>query len=296
VDAGKAIAALITNTEEVLHYLEVVGRAQPLTEDPAPYIAVPTTAGTGSEVTKNSVIKSEKDSYKASIRHVKMVPDVAVVDPVLTLGVPPTVTAHTGLDALCQCMEPFLSCMANPVTDALAKEGMSRAVRSLRTAVADGNNLKAREDMALCSVLGGLCLANAKLGAVHGFSGVLGGMFEEAPHGLICAALLPHAFRVNVRVLTREVNAGNLEYQKYLDRHAEVAQLLTGNLQASAEDGAIWLETLTKDLNIPSLAGIGMKPEHYANAVEMSKQSSSMKGNPIVLSSEELLEILEAAV
>mmetsp|Transcript_31051 Transcript_31051/g.41035 ORF Transcript_31051/g.41035 Transcript_31051/m.41035 type:complete len:459 (-) Transcript_31051:523-1899(-) len=296
IDAGKAISALITNKEEVLHYLEVVGRGQPLTENPVPYIAVPTTAGTGSEVTKNAVIKSEEHNIKASLRSAKMLPTVAIVDPLLTVGCPPSVTAHTGLDALCQCIEPYVSGMANPFTDALAKQGMASAARSLRKAVIDGNDIRAREDMALASVLGGLALANAKLGAVHGFAGVLGGMYEKAPHGAICAALLPHAFTVNVQALTREVNSGKSEYQTYLDRHVEVAQIITGNINASAEDGARWLQEIAKDLGIPSLAEIGMTPDDYDKAVEFSAKSSSMKGNPIELSTEELLQILKAAV
>jgi len=186
IDTGKAIAALLTNGGEPLDYLEVIGRGRPLTQPSAPMIAIPTTAGTGAEVTRNAVLASPKHRVKASLRSPHMLPDLAIVDPELTYAMPPDVTTSTGLDALTQVLEPFVSNKANPVTDALCREGLARGARSLRRAVRNGRDTAAREDMALTSLFGGLALANAKLGAVHGFAGVLGGMYH-APHGIICA-------------------------------------------------------------------------------------------------------------
>ena len=191
LDTGKAIAALLTNSGNLLDYLEIVGRGKQILQAPAPYIAIPTTAGTGTEVTRNAVIGSPEHGVKVSMRSPLMLPRLAVIDPQLTLSMPPPLTAFTGLDALTQLMEAFVSNKANPLTDGICREGMGRAARSLRKAFEDGKDQTAREDMAVASLFGGLALANAKLGAVHGFSGPLGGMFA-APHGAICGLLLPH--------------------------------------------------------------------------------------------------------
>jgi alcohol dehydrogenase class IV len=190
LDTGKAIAALLANGGEPLDYLEVIGRGRPLRKPAAPFIAIPTTAGTGAEVTRNAVLKSTEHQVKVSLRSPTMLPTLALVDPELTASMPPAVTASTGLDALTQVMEPYVSNKANPLTDALCREGMRRAARSLRRAYEDGRDAAAREDMAQASLFGGLALANAKLGAVHGFAGPLGGMFP-APHGVVCARLVP---------------------------------------------------------------------------------------------------------
>ena len=200
IDAAKAIAALAANGGDPLDYLEVVGRGQPLTQPSLPCIAIPTTAGTGAEVTRNAVLASPEHGIKASLRSPTMLPRLALVDPELTYSLPPAVTASTGLDALTQLIEPFTSSKANPLTDALCREGMMRAARSLRTAYEDGRDAAAREDMALASLFGGLALANAGLGVVHGFAGPVGGMFH-APHGAVCAAFLPHVMAVNARAL-----------------------------------------------------------------------------------------------
>src|SRR5688572_10188261 len=170
LDAAKAIAALLTNDGDLLDYLEVIGRAQPLTQASAPCIAIPTTAGTGSEVTRNAVLASTAHRVKVSLRSAHMLPRLALVDPELTYSLPPATTATTGLDALTQLIEPYVSARSNPVTDALCVDGIRRAARSLRLAVEEGGNPSAREDMALASLFGGLALANAGLGAVHGFA------------------------------------------------------------------------------------------------------------------------------
>src|SRR5437867_10940748 len=165
IDAAKAVAALTTNEGDVLDYLEVIGRAMPLTSPPLPVIAVPTTAGTGAEVTRNAVLASPEHRVKVSLRSPLMLPKVALVDPELTYELPAGLTASTGLDALTQLIEPYVSCKANPLTDAICIEGIRRVARSLRRAFDDGAR-SAREDMALASLFGGLALANAGLGAV----------------------------------------------------------------------------------------------------------------------------------
>jgi alcohol dehydrogenase class IV len=191
LDGGKALAALMTNAADPLEYLEVVGRGQPLKSTPAPMIAIPTTAGTGSEVTRNAVLASPEHGVKASLRSASMLPRLAVVDPELTWDLPPAITASTGLDALTQLIEPYVSTRANAMTDLYCVEGMRRAAVALPRAYADGADRAARHDMAWASLLGGLSLANAGLGAVHGFAAPVGGMFP-APHGAISELLISY--------------------------------------------------------------------------------------------------------
>ena len=173
IDLAKAAAALMTNPGDPFDYLEVIGKGLPLINRPAPCIAIPTTAGTGAEVTKNAVLASPEHKVKVSIRHPLMMPVLAIVDPECTLSMPPAVTAATGLDALTQLLEAFITKKANPMTDGFCREGLPRAVRSLRRAFENGSDLPAREEMVLASLFGGLALANAGLGAVHGFAGSL---------------------------------------------------------------------------------------------------------------------------
>ncbi len=290
VDLGKAAAALLANPEDPLEYLEVVGRGRALRKPALPLVAVPTTAGTGAEVTKNAVLASEEHRVKASLRHDSMLPALALVDPELTLSMPPAVTAATGLDALTQCLEPYVSCQHNPMTDALSLEGMRRGAQALPHAYRDGADLGAREDMALCSLFGGLSLANAKLGAVHGFAAPIGGQFES-PHGAVCARLLPLVMEANVAAL-RQRAAGSAA----LLRYARVAQVLTGRVDASVEDGIAFVRELCAALAVPALASYGMRPEHVADVVSKAAAASSMKGNPIVLTTEELRAVLERAL
>ena len=197
IDLAKAVAALATNGGDPLDYLEVIGRGQPLVRRPLPFIAVPTTAGAGAEVTRNAVLASPGDGVKASLRSPLMLPRLALVDPELTLTLPRDVTAATGMDALAQLLEPYVSVRANPITDPLCLDGLARVARSLRRAWTDGADLDARTDMSLAALFGGLALANAGLGAVHGFAAAIGGRFD-APHGAVCAALLPDVVRANV--------------------------------------------------------------------------------------------------
>ena len=290
LDAGKAVAALATNPGDPLDYLEVIGRGQALTQPPLPYIAVPTTAGTGAEVTRNAVLTSTEHRVKVSLRSPLMLPRVALIDPVLTVSLPPHATASTGMDALTQVIEPFVSPAANPLTDAFARDGIARAARSLRQAVAHGDDLSAREDMALAALMGGLALANARLGAVHGFAAPIGGMFD-APHGAICAALLAPVMRTNIYALRQRAPE-----HPALGRYVEVARLLTGRPDADAEDGAAWVAALANDLGIPGLRAYGIEPAHCDEIARKAAQASSMKGNPIALTHDELMAVLEAAL
>jgi len=289
LDAGKAIAALLTNGGDLLEYLEVIGRGQPLSVAPAPFIAVPTTAGTGTEVTRNAVLDSPPHRVKVSLRSPRMLPRLAVVDPELTLDLPPEVTARTGLDALTQLIEPYVSNRANPLTDSFCVKGLTRASRSLRRAYHDGRDRAARADMSVASLLGGLALANAALGVVHGFAGPVGGMFP-APHGAVCAALLPYGIETNIRALRMRDPAGET-----LRRYETVARLLTGRPQASAEDTVEWTREICRELQIPSLRVYGVRDADWPALIERAMRASSMKGNPIALTPDELREVLVGA-
>ena len=260
IDLGKAVAALLANPGDPLDYLEVVGRGQALTERSVPFIAVPTTAGTGAEVTRNAVLRVAEAGQKVSLRSPLMLPALAVVDPELTLGLPPALTASTGMDALTQLIEPFVSVKANPLTDAICLEGLPRVARALPRAFHNGDDMDARTDMALGSLFGGLALANAALGAVHGFAAPIGGRFP-APHGAVCAALLPHVMTANVRALQARGDSDRL------DRFVRVARLLTGDPQASAGDGVDWVARLRDDLKVPPLAEYGIGHEDVDDLV-----------------------------
>ena len=289
LDTGKVIAAMLTNSGELEDYLEVVGPGKPLTQHPVPYIAIPTTAGTGAEVTRNAVLGVPEHRRKVSMRSPLMLPYLAVVDPVLTYSMPPSITASTGLDALTQLMEVYVCNKANPLTDGICREGLKRAGRSLQQAYENGSNPAAREDMTIASLFSGLALANAKLGAVHGFAGPLGGMIS-APHGVICARLLPYVMETNVQALQRRA-AGS----PALARYDEIAQLLTGMVTARAVDGLAWVQELCEALKVPPLAEFGLKEQDFPTVVAKSRKSSSMKGNPIILADDELMEILKKA-
>jgi alcohol dehydrogenase class IV len=290
IDAGKAIAALATNPGDPLDFLEVVGRGQPLHAAPLPFIAIPTTAGTGAEVTRNAVLAVPEQRVKVSLRSPLMLPRVALVDPELTCDLPPTLTASTGLDAFTQLLEPFVSCRANPLTDALCRDGLARAATALPRAFAHGHDAAARSDMALASLFGGLALANAGLGAVHGFAGPIGGMFD-APHGAVCAALLAPVTAANLSAL-----AAQAPDHPSLRRYREAARLVTGNPSATESELVPWLTELAARLGIPGLGRYGVRTEDFDVVVTKSANASSMKGNPIVLSVEELRSVLALAL
>jgi alcohol dehydrogenase class IV len=290
IDAAKAIAALLANPGDPLDFLEVVGRGRALARPSLPFVAIPTTAGTGAEVTKNAVLASTEQRVKVSLRSDFMLPRLALVDPELTLGMPPALTACTGLDALTQCLEPFVSCRANPITDALSRQGLERAARSLRRAFHAGDDGEARSDMALVSLFGGLSLANAKLGAVHGFAGPIGGRYP-APHGAVCARLLPWVAEQNIRALRARAPG-----HPSLERYAEAARIFTGRADAQAPDAVAWLHALVAELEVPRLSAYGLELGAVPELVARAQVASSMQGNPIPLTPEELAQTLEAAL
>lgn len=292
LDTGKAIAALVTNPGDLFDYLEVIGKGKPLVNPSLPCIAIPTTAGTGAEVTRNAVLESPEQNVKVSLRSPSMLPRLALVDPELTYDLPPDVTATSGLDALTQLIEPFVSVKANPMTDAICRAGLHHVARSLRRAYEDGRDREAREGMSLASLFGGLALANAALGAVHGYAGPLGGMLH-APHGALCARFLPLVMEANIQALAKRQ-----PQHPARKRYEEIAQILTGNSDATALDGARWASDVVEELKIPRLSAYRMRPEDFSlrEAVQKTQKANSFKGNPIVLDESELTQILEQAL
>jgi alcohol dehydrogenase class IV len=289
LDGAKAIAALMTNPGSPLDYLEVIGRGNSLIHPCAPCICIPTTAGTGCEVTRNSVLISPEHGVKVSLRSPWMLPFLAVVDPELTYSLPPSVTASTGMDALTQLLEPFVCKSANPLTDSICRDGIHRAAVSLYPAYSDGNNAEARENMALASLFGGLALANSGLGAVHGLAAVLGGR-HPIPHGIVCARLLPAAMEANLKALkSRDKDS------PALPRYDEIARLLTRVPTAKAEDGIEWIRSMNSRLAMPKLSVFGFTEKDMPATVAQAQKASSMKGNPITLTTDELTRILTSA-
>ena len=253
IDCAKAVSAMLTNDGSLLDYLEVVGKNLPLQKPGAPVIAIPTTSGTGSEATRNSVLSVPEEKVKVSLRNVNIIPRVALVDPLLTVSVPPAVTASSGMDAFTQLLESYLTPRSNILTDPLVLAGIERVSRSLLNAYQNGKDIPARVDMALGSLLSGITLTNAGLGAVHGFAGPIGGLFD-APHGLICASLLPAVVRANIKAIQ---NSG--EVNPAIFRFEEISRIITGNPHAAIEDGLAWIESLSASLNIPGLSSMGIQ-------------------------------------
>jgi alcohol dehydrogenase class IV len=285
LDVAKAAAVLATSGRDPLDHLEVIGAGRPIESSGLPCVAVPTTAGTGSEVTRNSVLSG--GGVKASLRSPLLLPKVAVVDPDLLVGVPKPTIAASGMDALSQLIEPLLSRRANPWTDALAREGIRRSARSLRRAYQEGmEDAGVREDLALASLFSGMCLANSGLGAVHGLAAAAGARLS-APHGAVCAAVLAAAMEVNLQAL-RDRAAEH----PALPRVAEVATLLTGRQDATPEDAIAWLQELTATLSIPGLANYGLDEPEIDAVVTAAQKASSMQANPIELRDEEVREIV----
>ncbi len=291
IDAGKAIAGLLTNGGSAIDYMEVVGKGKKITKQSLPYIAVPTTAGTGSEVTKNAVILSKNDGVKASIRSPLLVPKTAIIDPLLMASAPKDVTASCGLDALTQLIEAYTSIKAQPLTDALAIQGIECASKSLLFAFEDGNDISARKDMAYASLLSGICLANAGLGAVHGFASPVGGMFS-IPHGVICAALLAPVIEENIRNMISQV-----PFSEALTKYNRIGEIVSNLIFEDIREGASrvieYTQNITKLLKIPKLSKYGLAEKDFDKIIEMAKLSSSMRYNRVVLSDESLYRILK---
>ena len=290
IDAGKAISALMTNQGELEDYLEVVGKGLPVSNQAAPLIAIPTTAGTGSEVTRNAVIRILSHGIKVSLRGQKIIPRVAIIDPELTLQLPPQITAYTGMDALAQLIEPFLTLKSNPLTDAICLEGMKRSKRSLLKAFESGDDITAREDLSLASLFSGIALANSGLGAVHGIAGVIGGM-TPAPHGALCARLLPYVFEANAHFIA-EVDRESSANKKMI----MIGKVLLDSEAHDINETIDYLKDLVEKLKIDHLQSFGVHAKDFPAIIEHSLSSSSMKGNPVPLSREQIKRILEKAL
>lgn len=294
IDAGKALAILLANPGPIVDYLEVIGANRPFENLSMPCIAIPTTAGTGSEVTRNAVLRSLEHGVKVSLRHPSILPRVAIVDPELTLTMPMKVTASTGFDALTHLIEPFVCNQTNPIVDALCREGITKLTHWIKYACENPNFITARENMALCGTLGGLALTNARLGAVHGLAGAIGGLYN-APHGMVCAALLPKVFYSNASILRIEGKTKPAQ-RKLLDRFTEISRLLTGNKTHGFEAGSAYLEDLRGKLYIPDLSHWGVTEDDLPALAQKAMQSGSMKGNPVPLPEPILVSILHSAL
>ncbi|NDR59724.1 iron-containing alcohol dehydrogenase [Aliiruegeria sabulilitoris] len=284
IDAGKAIAALVPSERPMLDHLEVVGRGLPLEAAPLPFAAIPTTAGTGTEVTRNAVISVPEARRKVSLRDLAMLPRLAIVDPALTDGCPRGVTLASGLDAITQVMEPYLCTRANPLTDALCRDAIPAGLAALPRLMA-GEDPEARDAMAWVSLCGGLALANAGLGVIHGLAGPLGGL-SGAAHGAICGALLPHGLALNA------ARAKDTEVQRRFD---EIRGWIASAIPAAEGDAFGALATWSTRCGLPGLDALGVSAEDRAAAAEAAATSSSMKANPVALTVSELKAMMEAA-
>ena len=287
MDVAKAVAALLANPGDLMEYLEVVGKGQKLVHPSKPVVTIPTTAGTGSEVTRNAVISVPSQHVKVSMRSPYMLPAVALVDPELTFSMPPALTASTGMDAFIQVIEPYVSVNHNPMVDMFCRDAIPRAARNLFAVYQDGGKSEARTQMSWVSLMGGLSLANAGLGAAHGFAGPIGGMFSAA-HGVICAAIMPAVMAANVAALEERDPHGIA-----LLRYGEIAEWMTGKPDAKPREAADWMRELSGNLNIPCLADLGVTTNDFDMIVQKSAVASSMKGNPVQLTEKELSTILE---
>jgi alcohol dehydrogenase class IV len=285
MDLAKAIAAMATNRESptVRDYLENVGRDLKITRPPLPVLAMPTTAGTGAEATRNAVISSYDPPFKKSLRDLRILPQIALIDPELTVGVPPDVTAASGMDAITQLLESYISRKAQPIPQALAVQGLRMALPAIVAAVHDGAARAPRENMAHAALLSGLCLANSGLGIAHGVAAALG-VLCRTPHGLACAVMLPAALRAN-----REVRAEALAELSGAILPASVSRSREAAVDALIEA----IENLCRQVGIsPRLSSLGVRREQIPQLVQASR-GSSMSGNPRELDDRELTDILE---
>ncbi len=283
IDCGKAIAALVPARRPMLDHLEVVGRGMPLDEAPLPFVALPTTSGTGAEVTKNAVIGVPEARRKVSLRDNRMLPDLAIVDPALTDNAPRVVTLASGLDAVTQVIEPYISSKANRLTDALCRDAIPLGVRALYRLMQE-EDPGARDDLAWVSLCGGLALANSGLGAVHGLAGPMGGV-APAPHGAICGALLPHVLQANADALGAAGRA----------RINEVFAVLGEVLGTAPSVAPARLSDWARSCGLPRLSEMGVQEDDLPAIAEAAGGSSSMRGNPVPLDAQTLVSVMKKA-
>lgn len=281
IDTAKAVAALVTNEGRVEEFLEGVGTGRTIESDPLPMIAIPTTSGTGAEMTKNAVITSYEKQYKKSFRDERMIPDAVILDPELTFSVPAAVTASTGLDALTQLLESCISSRRTPATSALAYQALKKTPEALLSCFGDPQNLKAREAMMLASAVSGICLANSGLGMAHGIAAALGAL-HKIPHGTACGILLPHVIEYNAVACVDELREA---FASMLGQPSA-----TGN---TVELGIQKLKKLLPALNLPvNLKHLKLSDQDLRLLAEKSK-GNSLSGNPIPMDSDSVYAFLK---
>ncbi|MEM9781143.1 MAG: iron-containing alcohol dehydrogenase [Pseudomonadota bacterium] len=283
IDLAKAVAGLAPAPGDPLDHLEVVGKGAPLTAEPLPLVAIPTTAGTGAEVTRNAVIGMPDHRRKVSLRDRRLLPAVAIIDPALTDGTPPAVTLASGLDALTQVIEPWISSRANALTDALVAPAIPAGIGAL-TRLMRGEDAGARDTLAWVSLCGGLALANAGLGAVHGFAGVLGGR-TGAAHGAICGRLLPFVLAMNERIMRDDPARGRIR-----EIRSTIAAALAVDPDAALPALADW----SRRHGLPSLRDMGHHAVDDAALAQAALAASSMKANPVMPGLADLMDVLAA--
>lgn len=295
LDAAKAIAGLLPFGNSVLDHLEGVGRGLPYTGPALPFIAVPTTAGTGSEATRNAVLSVQgEQGYKKSFRHDTLVPRVALVDPELLHSCPPARIAANGMDALTQLLESFVSTRASPFTDALARDALQRVARGFEAAWRGGDSedaARGREAMAYGALISGITLAQAGLGSVHGLASPLGAYFP-IPHGEACGTLVAAATHANIRLLhTREPDSIALH------KYAEAGRILSGQHGLSDEEAqdalVAKLHAWTEMMDIPRLGNFGITEQDIPRIVADSR-GNSMQTNPIVMTDDEIAQLVRS--
>lgn len=285
LDMGKALAAVIPNQGDVYDYVEVVGRNVPLKSKPLPYIAIPTTASTGSEVTKNAVLRSGQDQVKVSLRSPDMLADVAIVDPTLTYGTERYLSGRGAMDAFTHLMEAYVCGEPNPLTDMICEEGLRRLAQSMVAGCLQDDH-RARSDISFAAMLGGMAISNAKLGAAHGLASALGGKLD-APHSVITARLAPYVMSENIKAAHA---AGRSDV---LSRYTKLAQILTGRVNAHRGDAILWVNMMLEKLSIPTLDTFGVCTTSFELVADDALKTVAIKGNPLPLTKERLRYILE---
>ncbi|KJY84790.1 alcohol dehydrogenase [Vibrio galatheae] len=285
LDMGKALAAIIPNQGDVYDYVEVVGRNVPLKAKPIPFIAIPTTASTGAEVTRNAVLRSGQDQVKVSLRSPEMLADVAIVDPSLTYGTDTLTSGRGAMDAFTHLLEAYVCGDPNPLTDMICEEGFRRLSDSILLACLN-DDYQARSDLSFAAMLGGMAITNAKLGAAHGLASALGGKLD-APHSIITARLIPHVMKENIDA------AHKVSRDDILSRYAKVAQILTGRVNACREDSILWVNMMLDKLVLPKLDQYGVCATSFDEVAQDALKSVAIKGNPLPLTKERLIYILQ---
>ncbi|YCO05439.1 iron-containing alcohol dehydrogenase [Vibrio sp. VNB-15] len=284
IDMGKALAAIVPNQGDVYDYVEVVGRNVPLKTKPIYFIAIPTTASTGSEVTRNAVLKSGQDQVKVSLRSPEMLADVAIVDPTLTYGTDQYTSGRGAMDAFTHLMEAYVCGDPNPLTDMVCEEGLRRLSRSVIAGCKQDNH-KARADLSFAALLGGMAITNAKLGAAHGLASALGGKLD-APHSVITARLAPHVMQENIKAAKQ---AGRADV---ISRYRRLAQLVTDRTNANEHDGVLWVKMVLDKLELPHLGKFGVCQTSFEQVADDALMSVAIKGNPLPLNQDRLVYIL----